>query len=252
MKNALLPWLTASILTAAAWDAQSAQFIPPDSNGHATIELDNVIIDGESYSARLVALAGARSLHEGLIFQVDRLLSNHSSPAVDVTFNNQDALLYIPQARQNTLLSHDLVLRVTNSDPLQLTVLKVESHFENPRTATVVQSSVTGPRGPAGPPGAAGGPPGEPGPRGAPGPQGYPGAPGPQGPAMGLQGPPGDAGPEGPQGPQGEQGPQGPAGSPGPQGPQGPRGDQGPQGAVGPAGPQGPQGPVGDTGVLVN
>src|SRR5690554_4898042 len=231
MKRALLPWLTASILTATSWGSQAADYIPPGIDTHATIVLDNVTIDGERFSARLVAVTGERGLHEGLIFQVNTLIESNSDAAADAAFISGDELLYINQARQNNLLSHDLVLHVTNNDPLQLTVLRIDSHFDNPRTATVVQSGVAGPRGPAGEPGAAGGPPGDRGPRGPVGPQGYPGGPGPQGPARGLQGPPGAPGPAGLQGLPGDPGPEGATGL---AGPEGPPGAQGPQGAQGP------------------
>lgn len=252
-----LAWVPLALAVSLS-SAHAADLLPPTENANATIHIDHVIVDGESYSAALVAVADAQSLHYGQIYEVVNLVETNENRATDANFSGDDTLLFIPRLKESALLHHDVTFRLTHDNPLQLTVLKFESEFYNPATNTFISTVTNGPEGPEGPAGETGpqgpeGPEGLMGPIGDIGPQGPEGAAGPAGPAgadgaPGPEGPVGPAGPEGPQGiagADGAVGPQGPAGVDGATGPQGPMGPAGPAGADGATGPQGPTGPVG-------
>lgn len=206
MKNKLrsLAWVSAFAASSFA-TVQAADFVAPTDITNAIIMLDHVVVDGDSYSAALVALNGAQSLHHGQVYEVVDLQEVDSKHPTDASFSGDDTLLFIPYLKESRLLTHNVTLRLTHNEPLQLTVLKFESEFYNPVTETSVRTNAIGPEG-----------------------------------SEGLPGPVGPRGPAGPAGPRGLTGPQGPIGPEGAQGSSGPQGDPGPQGEPGPPGPPGP------------
>jgi len=272
---AALLWLT---LSTPFGVPHAAEFLPPTDHRNATIVLDNVVIDNEHFNAVLTSLNRDQSLHLGQIYELTVLNDSTSDSPVQARFLSADTLLLVSDLMESAVLTHDITLQVTHDNPLQLTVIRLETVYDNPHTGIAVTPGIIGPQGvtgavgPADGPAGPRGPTGREGPRGlsgntgragAPGgptgPQGAPGNPGPQGPKgePGVPGPLGDDGPMGPPGPQGNPGAAGVAGDPGPRGPEGPEGSAGPQGPVGPPGssgptgiqgPQGPQGPMGPAG----
>lgn len=281
MKKRLLS-LVVPLCISTSLSTQAADFFAPTDHNNATILLDRLMVDTESFAAKLVALNGGQSLSQGQVYQLESLTEVGSEHGFDGRFNGDDTLLFIPQLRESSLLSHDVTFLVTQTEPLQLTVIRVETHFDNPRTETNLSSGSVGPQGPQGPEGA----PGATGPAGVAGPTGPTGPQGPQGPQgiIGVTGAPGTAGRDGRTllsgttaptggaegdfyintatsilyGPRGATdwpvtgisliGPQGPAGATGATGPQGPAGATGAIGATGPQGPAGPTGATGATG----
>ncbi len=187
----------------SAQHAKAASYLEPQGINPGEIILDHVVlknVDGTNSSsgAKLIAL-DSKPLHGGQIFKLDALTDSANEP--DALYTPIDSKAIIPNLMQSLFVSHNVTLLLTNTNPLEYTVINLATVSKNSGASTLVVFN-EGPKG-----------------------------------AQGTQGPQGNQGPQGAQGAQGPAGPQGADSTiPGPIGPSGPRGLDGAPGLAGASG----------------
>lgn len=161
--------------------AHAAEYFVPAGGNPGLIGLDHVLIDGSSTVSGVLRATDNLLLHGGQVY-VLQSAGPQLSPDQDSIFNSVDGKLIVPELIQGDMTVHNTTLLLTNSSPIQFTVIQLTTTvFEEGDEVKVVFN------------------------------QGIPGE-------KGEQGDPGPAGAEGPKGPTGPTGPTGPVGPPGPQG----------------------------------
>ncbi|MFI3135639.1 MAG: hypothetical protein QX197_02565 [Methylococcaceae bacterium] len=258
MKRSLISLAIAhSVLMVSPVDA--ASYVAPNSPATATMVFNNVEVNATQHLAAFLSALDNLALHNGQVYQ---LMSSSEvvNPAIvqDALYSEIDGKLYVPYLVQDGGTTYNATLLLTNSSPIQFTVINTITTSLTSAGEVVFTEGPPGPAGPAGADGKDGatGPAGADGKQGLPGTNGADGAVGAVGPA-GANGADGAVGSVGPKGADGAAGPAGPKGDTGAVGLQGAAGTNGIDGAAGPAGPAGakgdtgavgPQGPVGEVG----
>ena len=72
MKKRLLS-LVVPLCISTSLSTQAADFFAPTDHNNATILLDRLMVDTESFAAKLVALNGGQSLSQGQVYQLESL-----------------------------------------------------------------------------------------------------------------------------------------------------------------------------------